>query len=317
LSSEQLMVRTTIALTPGLLAAIYVFGLGILFNVLFAILIAVILEFVLQRLLGHPFSRVATSSGCLAAVLLALCLPPLLPLSYVALGVGFALIFGKYVYGGLGQNLFNPAMVGYAALLLTAPLALSQWLPESGITPDLETLLAIKLQLQPVDGYTGATALDLLRNRGALTIEEYWLTAETVFSDQMLIGSAYLLGGIYLIQAKIINYQLPLAMLLGLLVPSLLAFDGGSSSSLGSPILHFFAGATLLGAFFIITDPVSSPNTPAGIITYGLLIGLLTFLIRGFGAYPDGLAFAVLLANACGPLLDHTARHWQKTRRTI
>ena len=311
MNSQQIMIHTGYALMPGFLLATYIFGIGIVINVIVAIIAALILETCLQRLSQKPTSGVATSSGCLTAVLLALCLPPLLPLTYLIFGVIFALVFGKYVYGGLGQNLFNPAMVGYAALILSAPLALSQWVPVSSAVTDWQTVVAIKLQLVQADGYTGATALDLLRNRAGLTMAEYWLSAESVFVDQVLIALGYLIGGVYLLRKNIITLSLPIAMLLGLLIPSLLFYDAGSSGSMGSPVLHAFAGATVIGAFFIITDPVSSPNTQVGLLIYGVMIGLLTFLIRSFGAYPDGLAFAVLLANACGPLIDHVVRQMQ------
>ncbi len=133
---------------------------------------------------------------------------------------------------------------------------------------------------------------------------EYWRLAEHRFEPQAMISLGYFIGGLYLLKCKIIQWQLPAAMLAGLLLPAALLFDAGSSDSFGSPLLHLLGGATLFGAFFIITDPVSSPNTRSGLILYGLAIGALTFLIRGFGSFPDGLAFAVLLANALGPLLD-------------
>ena len=132
----------------------------------------------------------------------------MLPITHVGFGVGFALIFGKFVYGGLGQNLFNPAMVGYGGLILSSPPAdelngcLNQVSPLQALT-----LLRIKLGLQSLDGYTGATALDLLRNRQGMTLSEYWQLAEPVFNDQILISLGYLLGGAYLIQTRIIFVQ--------------------------------------------------------------------------------------------------------------
>ena len=308
MNSNQIMTRTGMALIPGFLASVWVFGLGILLNVAAALLAALVLEMAYHQVRRRPQTQASLSSGLLAAVLLALCLPPMLPFGLVVFGVAFALIFGKFVYGGLGQNLFNPAMVGYGGLILSSPLLMTQWLPESGVTPSTLDLFRIKIGLQSLDGYTGATALDLLRNRQGMTLSEYWQLAKPVFNDQILISLGYLLGGIYLIQARIISFKLPLAMLIGLLVPSLFLYDAGSSSSLGSPWLHGLAGATMIGAFFIITDPVSSPNTTQGLWIYGLLIGGLTFLIRGFGAYPDGLAFAVLLSNAAAPLIDRVVQ---------
>ncbi len=315
MTSNAIMIKTSMALIPGFLASLWVFGLGILLNVVAALLAAVVLEGAYQKIRGLPHSNAGLSSGLLTALLLALCLPPMLPITHVGFGVGFALIFGKFVYGGLGQNLFNPAMVGYGGLILSSPLLMTQWLPESGVTLASFDLLRIKLGLQSLDGYTGATALDLLRHRQGMTLSEYWQLAEPVFNDQILISLGYLLGGAYLIQTRIISFKLPLAMLLGLLVPSLFLYDAGSSSSLGSPWLHALAGATMIGAFFIITDPVSSPNTSQGLWIYGILVGGLTFVIRGYGSYPDGMAFAVLLINAASPLIDRLVQLGQARGR--
>ncbi|MBT5462738.1 MAG: electron transport complex subunit RsxD, partial [Gammaproteobacteria bacterium] len=215
MNSNQIMTRTGMALIPGFLASVWVFGLGILLNVAAALLAALVLEMAYHQVRRRPQTQASLSSGLLAAVLLALCLPPMLPFGLVVFGVAFALIFGKFVYGGLGQNLFNPAMVGYGGLILSSPLLMTQWLPESGVTPSTLDLFRIKIGLQSLDGYTGATALDLLRNRQGMTLSEYWQLAEPVFNDQILISLGYLLGGIYLIQARIISFKLPLAMLIG------------------------------------------------------------------------------------------------------
>ncbi len=304
MNAHRQMVHTSLALLPGFLAASFVFGPGIGINVLAALLTAFVLELGFYRVQNSHPPKAAVSAGLLAAALLGLCLPPYLPLTHVILGVSFGLIFGKYVYGGLGQNLFNPAMVGYAALIVSAPLLMSQWYLDRPLGLSWMELLAVKAGLLELDGYSGATALDLLRNRQGTTMVEYWRLAEHRFEPQAMISLGYFIGGLYLLKCKIIQWQLPAAMLAGLLLPAALLFDAGSSDSFGSPLLHLLGGATLFGAFFIITDPVSSPNTRSGLILYGLAIGALTFLIRGFGSFPDGLAFAVLLANALGPLLD-------------
>ncbi len=314
MNAQAQMQHTGLALLPGFLTACFVFGPGIGLNVLVALFTALVLELGFYWLQNKPPSSTEISAGLLAGALLALCLPPYLPFSYVILGVSFGLVFGKYVYGGLGQNLFNPAMVGYAALILSAPLLMSQWYLDQPLGLSSIDLLAVKAGMLEIDGYSGATALDLLRNRQGMTMAEYWGIAERRFEPQALISLGYLLGGLYLIKSKIIRWQLPVAMLIGLLGPAALLFDGGSSQSFGSPVLHLLGGATLIGAFFIITDPVSSPNTHKGLLFYGLTIGALTFLIRGFGSFPDGLAFAVLLANALGPLLDLLFRKPNQTR---
>ncbi len=317
MKAQAQMLHTGFALVPGFLTACFVFGPGIGLNVLVALLTALVLELGFYRLQNKPPSSTEVSAGLLAGALLALCLPPYLPFTYVVLGVSFGLIFGKYVYGGLGQNLFNPAMVGYAALIVSAPLLMSQWYLDQPLGLSPMDLLAVKAGILEIDGYSGATALDLLRNRQGMTMAEYWVIAAHRFEPQALISAGYLLGGLYLLKCNIIRWQLPVAMLIGLLVPAALLFDGGSSDSFGSPLLHLLSGATLIGAFFIITDPVSSPNTRNGLILYGLTIGALTFLIRAFGSFPDGLAFAVLLANALGPLLDLIFSPSNRTRAPV
>ena len=145
MNSNQIMIRTGMALIPGALASLWVFGFGILLNVAAALLAALVLEMAYHRVRRRPQTKASLSSGLLAAVLLALCLPPMLPFGLVVFGVAFALIFGKFVYGGLGQNLFNPAMVGYGGLILSSPLLMTQWLPESGITPSTLDLFRIKI----------------------------------------------------------------------------------------------------------------------------------------------------------------------------
>jgi electron transport complex protein RnfD len=159
---------------------------------------------------------------------------------------------------------------------------------------------------------SGATALDSFKFRGALTIAEAW-QADAGFGVFAGIGwewinGGFLLGGIYLLATRVIPPMAPLGMLAGLTICAILFYDSGSSQSLGSPLFHLFSGATMLGAFFIVTDPVSSPDTKRGLWLFGLGVGVIVFIIRSIGAYPDGVAFAVLLMNALVPLLDNRRR---------
>jgi electron transport complex protein RnfD len=227
------------------------------------------------------------------------------------------MLFGKHLYGGLGHNPFNPAMVGYAALIVSFPLLMSHW-PSPGAAPAWIDVINVKFSpllssaTGSVDMLSGATALDSFKFRGALTIAEAW-QADAGFGVFAGIGwewinGGFLLGGIYLLATRVIPPMAPLGMLAGLTICAVLFYDSGSSQSLGSPLFHLFSGATMLGAFFIVTDPVSSPDTKRGLWLFGLGVGVIVFIIRSIGAYPDGVAFAVLLMNALVPLLDNRRR---------
>lgn len=283
------IMRTTLAaLLPGTAAWCYVFGAGAFINLGVAIVTAIAVEAAVLKIRSKPLARVFDGTVVLTGALLGLCLPPLLPIWLVVLGVAFAVIFGKHLYGGMGNNVFNPAMIGFAMLIVSFPLAMSTW-PESS-----------------VDGISAATPLDAYRFRGAATNDEFFTDAVTVNWHQWLwINVAFLAGGLVLLQQKIIPWQTPVAFTATLAVLSIAFYDGGSSASLGSPLFHLFSGATMLAAFFILTDPVTCPSSHRGLLAFGVGVGLITFIIRTHGAYPEGVAFGVLLMNAATPLIDH------------
>ena len=287
--SQKIMLTVLACLTPGFLASIWFLGAGVAYNVILAVLITFALECLILKVRDKPLFSAWDGSGSVTACLLALALPPDLPWAMVLFGAGFAIIFGKHLYGGLGQNLFNPAMVGYCALIISFPLAMSQWPPV-------------------IDGLSGATPLDTFKWRGGVTVQEVW-QPDNGFGRFAGIGYewislAYLAGGITLIALKATRWHAPVAMLATVSLLSILFYDSGSSSSLGSPLFHLFSGGLMFAAFFIVTDPVTSPDLPAGLVLFGIGVGLLTFLTRSIGAYPDGIAFAVLLMNALVPLYE-------------
>jgi Na+-translocating ferredoxin:NAD+ oxidoreductase subunit D len=272
---------------------VYLYGPGPLWLVAVACLTALTSEAIalaLRRRSSQPALR--DGSVLVTAVLLALAVPPLLPWWLLAFGTAFAVLIGKHAYGGLGQNPFNPAMVGYAVLLVSFPLEMTRWpVPGPGW-----------------DALTGATALDALRTglRQGYTMQEVRAGAE--FGRLGAAGSewvnlAALAGGVYLLGRRIIRWQIPVAMLAGLAVPAALA-HGLDPGGHASATFHLASGATMLGAFFIATDPVSAATSDRGRLFYGAGIGLVTWIIRSWGGYPDGVAFAVLLMNLAVPLLD-------------
>ena len=308
--SRRIMWVVVVALMPGTIACIGYYGWTLLINVIVGIVGCVLFEALITTLRGRPVSPViADGSAVVTGLLLALCLPPELSPWIVLTGCFFAIVIAKQLYGGLGHNLFNPAMVGYAVLILSFPLALSLWPAPADHLPvasSSDTVLATDAS-SGVDALTGATPLDSLRQRGALTLEEFYNTGDTRerMSRWQMINLAFLAGGLLLIGLRLARWRAPLAMLLSLMVASALGYAGGGSDSAGSPFFHLFSGATMLGAFFIVTDPVTSPDTRTGQWLFGAGVGLLTLMIRTIGAYPDGIAFAVLLMNACAPLIDH------------
>jgi electron transport complex protein RnfD len=300
-STNRIMMLVLVAVLPGALISTYFFGLGILINVATCALSAIFFESIALALQRKKLTALTDGTAVIAGVLLGLALPSDINLMLPVIGTGFAILFGKHVYGGLGHNLFNPAMVGYAVMIVSFPLAMSNW-------PVLFD--------STVDGVTGATPLDIMKFRGATTIDEIWTTANGFSSlsstPWQWINIGYLAGGVILIYYKCCNWQAPLAMLLALIVASSVFYDSGSSESLGSPMFHLFSGGTMLVAFFVVTDPVTSPNSSVGLYIFGAGVGLITFIIRSYGAYPDGFAFAILLMNSLAPIIDHVRLRWLK-----
>jgi electron transport complex protein RnfD len=249
-------------------------------------------------------------------------LPPLTPWWIPATGGVCAIVLGKQLYGGLGKNLFNPAMVGYAILLLSFPVEMTQWIPPRMGDIDYTHLSALS-QLSysltgqlpadlTIDSLTRATPLDLLKEGTRAGREFSAIRANSLFGDfggrgWEWIGNFLVLGGLYLMYAGIIRWHIPVAVLAGLLLPASLLYLL-DSARFASPGFHLFSGATLLGAFFIATDPVSAAATVRGRLIYGAAIGALTYTIRTWGGYPDGVAFAVLLMNGAVPLIDRYTR---------
>lgn len=283
-----------LALGPGILVTVYFFGPGVMYNIALSLLFGLIFELIMYRLKGRPLRTFPMEgSGAIMAILFALSLPPTIAWWMLLIGIGFAVVLGKYIYGGLGNNVFNPAMVGVVVLLVSFPREMSQW------------------QLM-IDGQTGATPLDTLQTglRLSQTLSE--LQNARVYgqfgaSQVEWINLAFLIGGLGLIQQKIIRWQIPVGVLTGLFVIALL-FHIIDADRYPAVLFHLFGGVTMLGAFFIATDPVTSPITAKGRFIYGLLIGIIIYLIRTFGSYPEGVAFAVLMMNAAVPVLDHYTR---------
>lgn len=312
MKTPSLMRWTLLALIPGTITFSHFFGIGIFINILVVSCAALATEALVTRLRDRSIKQLFDGSALLAAWLLGLCLPPLLPIWQAILGTVLGLIFGKHVYGGLGSNIFNPAMVGFAVLVVSFPLSMSEWpaiTEDQTFTEVLATKTRSNASTHPFDGVTAATPLDAYKFRQGLTNNEFF-NAPTITNWQawLKINLAFLIGGALLLYRRIISWHAPAGFLGTLSFLALIFYDSGSSISLGSPTFHLFSGATMLAAFFIITDPVTSPMHKELLLIYGSLIGGVTFFIRVTGAYPEGVAFAVLLLNACTPIMDYLAR---------
>jgi electron transport complex protein RnfD len=323
MSVPVVMRRVLYALVPAALCMTWYFGWGLLINFVICALAALAAEALILKLRHRPVAvTLGDGSALLTAALLAFAIPPFTPWWIPAIGSVSAIILAKQLYGGLGRNLFNPAMVGYAILLLSFPVEMTQWLPPrmgdvDYSQPGLLLHLAYSLtgwlpDGQTLDALTRATPLDLVRDglRQAQSFSE--VRANSLFGDfggrgWEWVGNFMILGGLYLLYTGIIRWHIPVAVLAGILVPATI-LSLLSPDAFAGPGFHLFSGATLLGAFFIATDPVSAASTVKGRLIYGAGIGLLTWSIRTWGGYPDGIAFAVLLMNAAVPLIDRFTR---------
>ncbi|MEE9444647.1 MAG: electron transport complex subunit RsxD [Cocleimonas sp.] len=314
---SSVMLQVLLALIPGTLVLFYFYGWGVLFNVVLAVIFAVSFETIALLMRKRPVMPFLSDlSAIVTAWLLALSLPPLIPWWILFIGVFFAIIVAKHLYGGLGYNPFNPAMVGFAVLIISFPVEMTQWIQStslgqpsygfvdslriifsSGITPDWDAItMATPLDEVKTGLRAGTPYAEIIQQSPYLqsTIQNTWLWTSLAFA----------LGGFWLLYKKLIHWQIPIALLSALaLISAIMHLYSGENYS--SPILQLFSGATMLGAFFIATDPVSASTTPTGKLIYGASIGLLIYIIRTWGGYPDAIAFSVLIMNMAVPTIDY------------
>ena len=320
-TTSNVMQTVLLACVPGLAALTLSFGVGSIINVALACLFCVGFEAAILAMRKQPVAfYLKDYSAVVTAFLLGMALPPYAPWWLVAVGCFFAIVIAKQLYGGLGFNPFNPAMVGYVVLLISFPIEMTRWtldasaLAEGINLPNLIQSLALVFTGSSdtlIDGYTAATPLDVLKQNSVFTLDSLY-ASEPVFHSAKWAGAGwewvnigFALGGGYLLYKKIFTWHAPISMLIALTVLAALFYDGGSSTSTGSPIFHLLSGATMLGAFFIVTDPVSSAVSTKGRLIYGAGVGSLIFIIRAWGNYPDAVAFAILLMNFAAPFIDY------------
>jgi Na+-translocating ferredoxin:NAD+ oxidoreductase subunit D len=317
---QHLMLWLLAALVPGLAAQTWLYGPGNLCNALALGPLCLGFEAVFLALRNKPIkTALLDGSALVTGALLAVSLPPYCPFWLLVAGAFFAIVLAKQLYGGLGFNPFNPAMVAYVILLVSFPLPMTQWpMPQ---WPMAEGLMSSSVNTSNVytvshawsgdyDAITGATSLDLLQHKQGNTLEA-WLGQQAMFKQAYFAASGtewvnlgFLCGGLILLIKRVFTWHAPVAFLASIGILASFFYDGGSSTSPGSALLHWFSGGTMLGAFFIITDPVTSAVSPKGRLVFGALIGSLVYIIRAWGNYPDAVAFAVLFGNFAAPFID-------------
>ena len=318
---SRVMLQVIVALVPAIAAHTWFFGPGILVQIVLATGFAVGFEALMLKIRKKPVQLfLGDFSAVLTAVLFALCIPPLAPWWIALVGMLFAIVVAKHLYGGLGHNMFNPAMVGYVVVLISFPQAMTAWLPPSSIAPnslDLgEALIAIFSGQLPAglswDAITEATPLDAIRTSVASGKIIFEARQSPVFGDFGGLGWEWIanwcaLGGLWLLWRRIISWHVPVTMIGSVLLLGLVTYlaDPGSNPA---PLQHVFSGALLIGAFFIATDPVTGCASNRGRLIFGAGVGVITLVIRRWGGYPDGVAFAVLLMNMAAPLIDRYTR---------
>lgn len=291
-SIEKNMRGVIIALLPALLAGFYFFGLGAVVVTLVSVVSCVLFEYLIQRFLLKTRTTISDGSAVITGLLLAMNLPSNIPFWIVVLGALFAIGVAKMSFGGLGNNPFNPALAGRVFLLISFPAAMTSWPEPSPLTTSY------------LDAQTGATVLSSLKGSGADIPAAIDLLAGKMGGSLGEVSALAILAGlIYLLVKKIISWHIPVSILL-----TVALFTGilhwSNPVEFAPPMLHLLSGGLLLGAVFMATDYATSPMHPRGMIIYGIGIGIITVIIREFGAYPEGVSFAILIMNAFTPLIN-------------
>lgn len=322
-SVASMMLQVLAALVPAAIAHVWFFGPGFIFNLIVAAIFATAGEALMMHLRGRPpETALADYSALVTAALLAFALPSLTPWWVTGTGALFGIVVAKHLYGGLGFNIFNPAMAGYVVILVAFPMHLNLWTAPRMGDIDYEYLTIVQSLVytltgslpdaMPFDAVSRATPLDAMKSGLANLSTVSEIRVNPIMGDfggrgWEWIGNFLAIGGFWLLIKKIIRWQIPVGVGVGLLLPAGIMYLVEPSTH-PSPGFHLFAGASILCAFFIATDPVSAATSPKGRFIYGFGIGALIYCIRTFGSYADGVAFAVLIMNMAVPAIDYLTR---------
>lgn len=312
-STRSVMLDVIIALAPAVFAAFYFFRLYA-FNLLAAcVLSALATEYLcnLLRKKQNPAESLTDLSAVVTGIILALSLPPHLPVWAAVIGSAFAIAIAKMVFGGLGSNIFNPAMAGRTFLTACFGMLMTTWTVPATINPKMPVVSA----KNTIDARTQATPLawskQAVKKQSPTAVANKQLKAQFTGSIPGCLGEtstlAILIGGIYLLLRRTITFHIPLAVLLSAFIFAAVAYLINPSAYV-SPLVHLTTGGLVLCAFFIATDPVTAPLSTKGMWLFGICVGSLIMLIRIVGEYPEGVMYAVLLANAVTPLIDRLCK---------
>ncbi len=296
-STQSLMLKVLYALVPALAASVAVYGLSVLYVTAIAVVSCVLVEYLIQRFLIKGAPTISNLSAVITGVLLAFNLPSNIPWWIIVIGSVVAIGVAKMTFGGLGRNPFNPALVGRVFLLIAYPVQMTSF-------PEIKPISSAI-----VDTFSGATPLAAVKS-GAMSVADANLLSMfegfTGGSLGEISAAALLIGGLYLIWSRVITWHIPVSVLGTMAAFGFVAalMQGGGELLYALPAFHLLAGGAMLGAFFMATDYVTSPMTPKGMVIYGVGIGLITMVIRQWGAYPEGMSFAILLMNSVTPLIN-------------
>lgn len=291
-STPNLMFGVIAALLPALAVSVYYFGIGTLIVTLTSVASCVLFEYLIQKFLLKQQPTISDGSAILTGLLLAFNLPSNLPIGIIIVGAAFAIGVGKMAFGGLGQNLFNPALAGRVFLLISFPVQMTTWPVPKGFSTNY------------IDAETGATALNMLKNHfGTLPETTDMLLGQMGGSLGEVSAIALLIGFAFLLFRRIITWHIPVTIFATVFV-----FQGilylADPTQFASPVAHLLAGGLMLGAIFMATDYVTSPMSICGKVVYAIGIGVITVVIRNFGSFPEGMSFAILIMNAVTPLIN-------------
>lgn len=305
LSTETIMRNVVYAILPMVAFAVYVFGWNALLVISATVISSVVTEYTLCRLSGKE-STIGDWSAVITGLLLGLTLPPVFPIWMAFLGGVIAIALGKFIFGGLGYNVFNPALVGRAFLQAAFPVAITTWydpLSTERFSTITSSVLTLPFMTPSIDGASGATPLSAFKFDHVVANTSDLVFGFTSGSTGETSAVVILLGGVYLVWRRMMNWRIPVAILTTVFTfcGALHVFD---PLNYASPVFMIFSGGLMLGAVFMATDMVASPITPPGVVVYGILIGALIVIIRVWGGLPEGVMYAILLANAVSPQID-------------
>ncbi len=304
-STDKIMLNVIYAMLPVVIFAVFAFGLNAFLVIMTSTLACVLTEHLLCKL-SNKESTISDNSAAITGILLGLTLPPIFPLWMTFIGGVIAIALGKFLFGGLGYNVFNPALVGRAVLQAAFPVAITTWYPAflgNRFSEISSSVLTFPFMKAEVDIQSGATPLSAFKFDGINTGTSDLALGLISGSIGETCAALILLGGLYLILRKMMNWRIPVAILGTVFILSAI-FYLIDNSRYPHPFFMLFSGGLMLGAIFMATDMVGSPITSLGVVIYGMIIGGFVFIIRVWGGLPEGVMYAILLGNALSPQID-------------